>query len=74
MRKQYTYDHAYYNGDAVLVLGRTSKDEHQIGMTRNATYFFDSAPGERYEVFKANQVGNMDAWLSGGSVDNLQDA
>lgn len=74
MRKQYTYDSQLHSGDAILVIERGTDDEHKIGMTRNTTYFFNCEQGERYEVFKAHQVGNMDAWLGGGNVEDLPDA
>ena len=73
MRKEYTYDHPNYSGDAILVIERGSEVEHRIGMTTNTTYSFICEPGERYEIFKARQVGNMDAWLGGGFVDDLND-
>lgn len=74
MRKSYIYDHAFYSGNAVLVLNRGEEDENSIGMQRNNEYRFNCEPGESYEVFKAGQVGNTDAWLGGGDVADLPDA
>ena len=74
MRKSYIYDSPLHSGSAVLVIELGTEDEHQIGMTRNNEYFFNCEPGESYEVFKANQIGNMDSWLGGGDVADLPNA